>query len=166
MPVPTDTLRNQQTLHYVFAAAAILLLGSVAWLVVADYNRAWRGYQRQARVWETAMTQDALAQASNAQQQRQASSLEKQIDELEASLPHEQILAIEAQLKAIGRKKDPLLLPTAAIKGEIGPKTQQLERAKLAGSDQVDQLQQELIGLQNKYGEKADLIADYDRRNR
>jgi len=163
MPVPTDTLRNQQTLHYVFAVSAVLLLGSVAWLVVADYNRAWRGYQRQARLWETAMTQDALAQASNAQQQRQAGQLETQIDELEATLPHERILALEAELEALGRKKDPLLLPTAAIKGEIGPKIQQLERARLAGSDQVPQLQQELIDLQNRHGEKENQIADYDR---
>ena len=63
MPVPTETFYNIKKLNLVFAVTAILLLLSTGWLVVEDYNREWRKYQRQTVTWQLAMTTDAQSQA-------------------------------------------------------------------------------------------------------
>ena len=61
MPVSTNTLRDQNKLHFIFAVSAVALLLSTAWMVLADYTRGWRSYQREGRAWEAAMTIDAQA---------------------------------------------------------------------------------------------------------
>ncbi len=159
MPVSTDTLRDQNKLHLVFAVSAIALLASMGWLVMADYTRQWRDYQRQGRAWEAAMTIDAQTHALDAQQQRELRDLEERIQSLGATLPRDQIAEATAQLEATTRKRDRLTLPAAAVKGEIGPKTQQLERARLAGSENIAQLEEELAKLKKDYRRKASEIA-------
>ncbi len=160
MPVSTDTLRDQNKLHLIFAVSAVVLLVSMVWLVWADYSRVWRHYQRDARHWETAMTVDAGQRALTADDQRQLKSFEQEIDTLAAALPHERIAELEAKLAATQSHRDRLTLPAATVKGEIGPKTQELERAQLAGSDQVGRIEAALERLNENYGAKErELVA-------
>lgn len=151
MPVPTETYRPQRILHAVFAISAVILLGSVLWLVMADYNREWRQYQRQGRLWQAAMTTDAAKAAMDAQKRRQLTQRERQIDELEAALPHEQIAEISQRIEDHKKERASLTLPAAAVKGEIGPKIQELERARLVHSDSVADIQHNLDELQADY---------------
>ncbi len=162
MPVSTDTLRNQDRLHFVFAMSAVVLLGATVWLVVADYSRQWRTHQREARVWQTAMTIDAGKRANNAQQQQELAQLEAQIEQLSAALPHNQIAQIEAKLHEAQQERDRRTLPAATVKGEIGPKIQQLERAKLAGSGDVEQIRQALGQLRKDYANREKQLVKLD----
>ncbi len=162
MPVSTDTFRQQRILHLIFAVSALVLFGSVLWLVIADYHRPWRDYQRQARLWQTAMTVDAADQAMRAQQEGDLDRLRTQIVELESTLPHGPIAQVQAQLEEAQQAKARLVLPAATIKGQIGPKTQQLERARLARADGIDQIQGQLEQLNTRYRDFAIKIARLD----
>jgi len=48
MPATDDYLRSIKSMHKVFFASAALLLAVTLWMMWADYNDEWRGYQRQA----------------------------------------------------------------------------------------------------------------------
>jgi len=162
MPVSTDTFRKQRTLHIIFAGMAIALLGSTLWLIMADYTRQWRDYQRDGRLWQRAMIKDASDQALDAHRQREIRQLERQVDELVAAQPIEQINLIGARLEENKQKRAKLILPAAAVKGEIGPKTQQLERARLIGSKSVNEIRQQLDPLKEDYRLKEDEIVQLD----
>lgn len=167
MPVPTDTLRNTRTLNLVFLASALVLFGSVTWLVLADHTRPWRTHQRESRVWDTAMTTDAAERAISAQQEQELRRLENQIATLEGALPHDEILRFQSELDAAQQEKNKLTLPTATIKGEIGPKTQQMERAILeygADSPEVVRLRSELADLQERYDVNAARLVELDQQ--
>ena len=161
MPVPTSNFRDPNKLHLIFAVSAVVLFISIVWLVMADYSRDWRGYQRQARVWQVAMTKDAQQRALTVQGMRELHDLEQRIDELTAELPGDEMAALEAELGRANSKKAKLVLPAATVKGEIGPKIQQLERARLAGSD-VNQIERELTDIQEDYRQRALEIAMED----
>ena len=121
MPVSTETFRPQRILHGVFAISAVILLGSVLWLIMADYNREWRQYQRQGRLWQAAMTTDAANAAMDAQRRRQLTQREHQIDELEAALPHEQIAQISRRIEEVTKERASLTLPAAAVMARMAP---------------------------------------------
>ena len=133
MPVPTSHFRDPNKLHLIFAVSSVVLFGSVLWLVMADYTRDWRGYQREARVWQTAMTIDAQQRAMDVHQLQELRDLEVQIDSLAIKLPHEEIARLEADLDKANKDKAKLVLPAATVKGEIGPMIQQLERGSTSG---------------------------------
>jgi mono/diheme cytochrome c family protein len=48
MPATDDYLRDPKLMHKVFCASAVALLGVTLWMMWADYDDEWRGYQREA----------------------------------------------------------------------------------------------------------------------
>lgn len=48
MPATEDYLRDPKLMHKVFCASAVALLGVTVWMMWADYDDEWRGYQRAA----------------------------------------------------------------------------------------------------------------------
>ncbi|MCC6579881.1 MAG: c-type cytochrome, partial [Phycisphaeraceae bacterium] len=165
MPVTTDTFWNIRRLNVYFLIAASLLLLSTVWFVLSDYTRTWRGYQQQARVWQTALTRDAMAQAGRAQVQKQLADLESQLQKLRDQLPHDDIAKLQQEAERQLELKNKLSLKLAVKKGEIGPKTQQLERAKLEFGDdspQARDLRKQLAAIQSEYDAMFAQMAGYD----
>ena len=54
MPATDDYLRSPKTMHKVFCASAAILLAVTFWMMWADYNDEWRGYQRKAFEYQAA----------------------------------------------------------------------------------------------------------------
>lgn len=166
MPVTTETFWNIRKLNVLFLLCAAALAGATGWLIFADYNRTWREYQRDARVWETAMTQDAIRYADTAEYRQQKAELEQQLQALRKSLPTERVAALEAEIAATEDQKKQLGLDLAVEKGKIGPKQQEIERAKLAFGEDAPQtraLVRELNSIEVVYSELAARTAGYDK---
>jgi len=178
MPVTTDTFRNTRVLNVIFAVSAVVLLGSILWLVFADYTRDWRTYQRQAIVWSVAMTEDAQRQAIDSEYQASLELLEQQIEQINqqlgekkfAELGDQTLAQAEQEIQITQEQIEKLKLPTAVVKGQIGPLTQQLERAVLAqgeDSNRVKSLREELASVtarhDNQFGQIASLKATIGR---
>ena len=83
MPVPTDTFRKTRRLNVIFALSAVALLGSVGWMVMDDYNREFRPWQRQARVWQASIAADQLQRATNDDAERRLKRIRRQIEAIE-----------------------------------------------------------------------------------
>ena len=98
---------NIDFLNVVFAASSLFLFFSSLWMVWDDYDREWKGYQRQFVLLETEVTQAGLAAAQGqvdqaeltrlqteraaaeeamAGSQAQIDELQGQLDEIEAEL--------------------------------------------------------------------------------
>lgn len=56
MSKPPESHYNPQTLHKIFAIAAVILLFAVGGLVMNDYDRKWKDYQKQFRTMEVEKT--------------------------------------------------------------------------------------------------------------
>ena len=48
MPATESYLRNIKSMHQVFCLSAVVLLVCTVWMMWADYDDEWRGYQRKA----------------------------------------------------------------------------------------------------------------------
>src|SRR5205085_3801532 len=59
MAATDKSYRNQYALDVVFAVSSILMLVSIIWMFVQDYNREWKDEQRRFRDVESAMAQRA-----------------------------------------------------------------------------------------------------------
>ncbi|MEX0774386.1 MAG: hypothetical protein WD042_01605 [Phycisphaeraceae bacterium] len=155
MPVPTETYWNIRRLNFVFALSALLLLGSILWMVVGeDVNRQWRTLQRDANAWETAMQHDAADRAMSAQRQADIAAIEQQIRDVQEQVPHQRIAELLKSIAENQRAYDKLTLPAAQKKGLIGPLKQQIERAVLEqGRDapEVARLRAELTQVTDEY---------------
>ena len=62
MAATDQTYRNQYSLDVVFAVSSILMLLSIVWMLVQDFQREYKTEQREFRDVEVAMAQrEALA---------------------------------------------------------------------------------------------------------
>ena len=70
MAATDQTYRNQYSLDVVFAVSSILMLVSIVWMLVQDFQREWKTEQRVFRDVEVAMAQrEALAQQLRAREE-------------------------------------------------------------------------------------------------
>ena len=103
---------NIDFLNVVFAASGLFLFFSSIWMVWDDYDREWKGYQRQFVLLETEVTQAGLAAAEagidpariaqlqddRVQAEQELASNQAQIDELEGQLEE-----VEAELYGVNQ---------------------------------------------------------------
>jgi len=135
MPVPTETFRSTRTLNLIFAASALALLLSVLWMVNDDYNREYRTWQQDGRVWQIAMTIDKQQAVAGERTQARARLLEARIAAIRSELDEPEVKTaldeLESKIADSTAELDKLTLPTATYKGEIGPLEQQIQNALL-----------------------------------
>src|SRR5690242_4119443 len=62
MAATDQTYRSQRALDIVFALSCLLMLASIVWMFVADYNREWKTEQREFRDVESALAQRVALQ--------------------------------------------------------------------------------------------------------
>jgi cbb3-type cytochrome oxidase cytochrome c subunit len=62
MAATDQNYRNQRALDIVFAVSCLLMLASIVWMFVADYNREWKTEQREFRDVESALAQRVALQ--------------------------------------------------------------------------------------------------------
>src|SRR5262249_2251659 len=60
MAATDQTYRRQSTLDVVFGVSCVLMLLSIIWMLVQDFNREFKVVQREFREVETALTERAL----------------------------------------------------------------------------------------------------------
>ncbi|MEX2215461.1 MAG: hypothetical protein WD768_15110 [Phycisphaeraceae bacterium] len=131
MPVPTETLRSIRKLNIVFAGSALFLLAVTAWLIMDDYIRPWRQYQRDGLDWQAAITVDQRSQLETDAFRKELAEKEERIRLLQEALPKNQIAQLQqkrAEQEVVRNKED---LPLAIAKSNIVPLEQQLERVVL-----------------------------------
>ncbi len=56
MPIPEERLYNSGRLNRWFAVSSLLMTGSILWMIEADHNRPWRGFQRDYFVVKAALS--------------------------------------------------------------------------------------------------------------
>src|SRR5437016_445320 len=115
--------RDQYTLDIVFALSSILMLVSLIWMFVDDYNREFKHEQRSFRDVEAALAQrqaldqmpddkefeDSQNAVEQARRYRNPTELEKAIEELQAELAQakdpDKIQSLEASLKTAEERR-------------------------------------------------------------
>ena len=88
---------NIDFLNVVFAASSLFLFFSSLWMVWDDYDREWKGYQRQFVLLETEVTQAGLAAAQGAVDQAELARLQGERDAAEQSVAGNQAQIDELQ---------------------------------------------------------------------
>ncbi len=165
MPVPTETFRSIRKLNLVFAASAAFMLLITAWLIWDDWNKAWRGYQQDARQWQAVLTADTLAQTANDQLLQELAMKEEEIRRLRDALPKDALTLAERDLADLQKNRIKQDLPVARAKSEIVPTEQKIERARLQyGEDapQTNALRAELKAIKADYETKNQELTRLD----
>jgi len=156
LPNKNDKVYNTKKLSKFFAISSILLLISLVWAVLEDYDRPWKKYFRQNQKIQEVIGTVRLSAAQKAIDQSKLSSLEKQRDQV-----HEQMKEITkevderiSKLEAIHYKKNQVFqfenaqfsalefdLNTALYKQK--PKAQKLKQKHAALRTKVEKLRDE-----------------------
>src|SRR5947199_10323376 len=105
MAATDKNYRDQYTLDIVFAVSSILMLVSIVWMFMQDYNREFKDEQRSFRDVEAALAQrQALDQMPNLEQFEKAQSA---VEEARAYRDPEKVRqAIAALMADITKAKD------------------------------------------------------------
>src|SRR5258708_1828632 len=99
MAATDQTYRNQKALDIVFAVSCLLMLASIVWMFVQDYNREFKKVQRDFRDVEEAVAERTmLAKLPN------ADDLQKRLDQVYAARA-----AVEAAKKSTSAESQRLL---------------------------------------------------------
>ena len=80
MPIPTDTFWNIKRLNIVFALSAVALMGVTAWAIFQDYGGYWRVPQKNARVWDLALTEEKIKRQLSPEEKKSLDSLQGEIN--------------------------------------------------------------------------------------
>jgi len=94
---------NIDFLNVVFAASSLFLFFSSLWMVWDDYDREWKGYQRQFVLLETEVTQAGLVTAQSQVDQAELARLQAEREAAEQSLVtnQAQIAELQGQLSEV-----------------------------------------------------------------
>ena len=80
MPIPTDTFWNIRRLNVVFALSMLGLVAVCGWAVKQDYDKTWRPLQKEAFVWDSALTEQRIAHMETGDVKKRVAELTQQID--------------------------------------------------------------------------------------
>ena len=102
MPATEQTSWNLKTLHVVFAAVAVLLLGSTVKLLTADHNRPWKTYAKEFRELETWTARSRVEEQDSRSYETRRQALEQAlIDTRRADLDGGVVEAFIAQVRTV-----------------------------------------------------------------
>ncbi len=107
MPATEDYLRSPKRMHIVFCISAVALLGTTLWMMWADYDDEWRGFQRQAlknvadrdKARIAALKADPAVQAKTAEAREAEKTAQKALKDRAAELQ-----ALEAKVAELAAK--------------------------------------------------------------
>lgn len=142
-----ETAYNISTLHFVFALSSIALLGSLGWLLYADYNREWKDWQKKFRDIEI---QKVEAEIRAANVGRENKPLDVQIAEKE-----KEVTALEEQVASTDKEYKDLLKQLEMENGRVYA-TEQVKKFAKAEEDSV-RYEVEMYRFEHKdpmYGEE------------
>ena len=88
MPATEQTWRNIKVLHVVFGASALLMLATTIWMLAADHNRQWKGYQTTFREIESRTTMSRLSEANTVKFDQETKAIEEKIEEARNTVPN------------------------------------------------------------------------------
>ncbi|MFG0331156.1 MAG: hypothetical protein ACF8PN_14815 [Phycisphaerales bacterium] len=148
MPVTTQTFRNQNKLHWVFAISAVALAGVTMIAVIEDWMNDYRKPQVEARVWEGARAAWDREVVEFQKDQMDLDALARRLEEetarIEASPEYQEI---EAQMAELRDEKDRITKRLQLqITGNISPVEQRIEW--LNSLEQIDDsVRDELVAL-------------------
>src|SRR4051794_3251079 len=135
MPIPTDTFWNVKRLNWVFAASGILLLLTMAWATLQDYDKHWRDSQRDAKAWETAFTDAKLESLHTPEEQARLKQLRAMIERKNAELAaHEKEIApLQQRIAQIQSEISTTQFEQNILKANVSVSETHLEEASTAG---------------------------------
>ncbi len=81
-----DRLYEVNNLHKWFAISSLLLFAFTVWMILYDYNREWKQYQRSFNRMTIQQTQQAMDTAANAIDRNQFDQLQGQLAQAQANL--------------------------------------------------------------------------------
>ena len=101
-----DTHYDLPRMNRVFFLTAAVLLGTAVWMVLDDWDRSWKGYQREFREMELDRTREQVAAIETPEWLDEKRGIEEEIRDAEAELAADgEWLAAQARLSdAEGRK--------------------------------------------------------------
>jgi cbb3-type cytochrome oxidase cytochrome c subunit len=137
VPKPNeDTLYKIPFLNLLFAISSIGLLLVIIWMVVDDYSRSWKGYQRRFQALEAAKTEAALKTAEESVSQDELKDLRGQLATEQAAVEARQgdLQSAQNRLAAVttAAYKDDLTYRT--LKSTYDARKFEFEEARHAGS--------------------------------
>ena len=81
-----DFLYGPGTLTRWFAVGGLLLVGTVLWMLKHDYDRDWKGFQKEFREIKLGQAKEALAAADAGLDQQKLTALETQLEQAQAQV--------------------------------------------------------------------------------
>src|SRR5688500_7071298 len=167
MPIPTDTYWNIKRLNWVFAVSAVVLMAVTGWSIIQDYNKTWRAPQRNARVWEAALTEERIERETGPEKQARLKQLQEQIAEQEKALAtqSDEIDAINAEMKKVTSDRSNLEYRYNSAKALVTVDESLLQDAITANDKQrADALRKKLAEPRKQVDEQAEQLAAYGER--
>jgi mono/diheme cytochrome c family protein/plastocyanin/cytochrome c551/c552 len=86
MPVPTDTLWNIKRLNIVFAVTSIILVLTMLWSVLQDYDKSWRTPQKSGETWDAALTREKLRRTLPPEEARKLAAFKELVARLDRAI--------------------------------------------------------------------------------
>src|SRR5437773_1164867 len=80
MPIPTDTLWNIRRLNIAFAISMVALVAVCGWAIKQDYEKTWRPFQQNGRVWDVALTDERIKHLDTDEVKKRVEELTKEIE--------------------------------------------------------------------------------------
>ncbi len=185
MAATDQPYRNQKALDVVFAVSNILLLVSMIWMFVQDYNREWKGEQRAFRDVEAAMfarqavydlpdpdKYKAAQKAVSAAEEERKQTIQVKVNGAPKEVTRDQRIAqLDDEIRALRPKKEKAEAKAADVKSLLESRTSFLNIAVEARAQpeanayrkEVNDLQQRLDTAQGEFEVVLAQMKDHQR---
>ena len=153
MPKTIDeTLRTTSVLNLLFAASSIALLLVMGWMVYDDYNRGWKGYQKEFQRLEAEKVRAQIKAAQDALDRDAIAKLQSGLAEARAATQAHagDLKAAQDRLRALEARAYKDDLDYRTIKSTYDAKKFDYEEALHAGSPSSGAINEQMLALEKE----------------
>ncbi len=105
MPATESTWRNLKLMHIVFGVASVAMLLTTVWMLAADHNRSWKGYQRTFRDIETWNADARMGEQQSAEYEQTERVLQQKLKDVQSAALNDDGRALFAQFVKLASTK-------------------------------------------------------------
>ena len=155
-----EHVHRMPTLNFWFAVGSVLFLAVTFWLIVADYTRDWKRYQRAFREREIERTERAIVELAEATDAEEIAALERELEAARAEIASRQAEVSKLQ-RRLGRLDGEVYKANQTYqieKSNYDAKKYETEEAIAHGEPKAAKLHRELAELESRVAaRKAEL---------
>ena len=167
MSEPQERYYNIAKLNKVFAISSLVLLGTIGWMLLDDYARRWKGYQREFRSYEVEKTRVKFDKEKNLlkdQERYQELLVEREAAQAAYDANSAGLVDLRTELEAVQGENDLLVQQYRFTKAELDAAKYQYEEAKNHNSSNLDRAEEafDVLQAQEKQQKLAVEVSDQE----